>query len=153
MLTVNACVRPYLEDKQLIEKEEFKQMKECEKKERTSAFRGSGFMQKKRWIPLCRLVPTPHHMNDNPFIHARRNIWYQFTSQTNARLSFFFILGNDRVTKVQFHFLTANFFFYFGLCFRLQKTLPAGRSFVAMDTKQIPQILQQIFTSTMLSSA
>lgn len=38
-------------------------------------------------------------------------------------------------------------------CFRLQKTLPAGRSFVAMDTKQIPQILQQIFTSTMLSSA
>lgn len=36
---------------------------------------------------------------------------------------------------------------------RLQKTLPAGRSFVAMDTKDIPQILQQIFTSTMLSSA
>ncbi|KAJ8256112.1 hypothetical protein COCON_G00199760 [Conger conger] len=36
---------------------------------------------------------------------------------------------------------------------RLQKTLPAGRSFVAMDTKHIPQILQQIFTSTMLSSA
>uniref|UniRef100_H2MDU3 von Willebrand factor A domain-containing protein 8 n=1 Tax=Oryzias latipes TaxID=8090 RepID=H2MDU3_ORYLA len=35
---------------------------------------------------------------------------------------------------------------------RLQRTLPAGRSFVAMDTKQIPQILQQIFTSTMLSS-
>ncbi|XP_034741708.1 von Willebrand factor A domain-containing protein 8 [Etheostoma cragini] len=35
---------------------------------------------------------------------------------------------------------------------RLQKNLPAGRSFVAMDTKQIPQILQQIFTSTMLSS-
>uniref|UniRef100_A0A8C9Z2I1 von Willebrand factor A domain-containing protein 8 n=1 Tax=Sander lucioperca TaxID=283035 RepID=A0A8C9Z2I1_SANLU len=35
---------------------------------------------------------------------------------------------------------------------RLQKTLPAGRSFVAMDTKQIPQILQQIFTSTMLAS-
>ncbi|XP_051566216.1 von Willebrand factor A domain-containing protein 8-like [Myxocyprinus asiaticus] len=36
---------------------------------------------------------------------------------------------------------------------RLQKTLPAGRSFVAVDTKQIPQILQLIFTSTMLSSA
>ncbi|XP_031729156.1 von Willebrand factor A domain-containing protein 8 [Anarrhichthys ocellatus] len=36
---------------------------------------------------------------------------------------------------------------------RLQKTLPAGRSFVALDTKQIPQILQQIFTSTMLSNA
>lgn len=35
---------------------------------------------------------------------------------------------------------------------RLQRTLPAGRSFVAMDTKQIPQILQQIFTSTMLFS-
>ncbi|KAM8976160.1 von Willebrand factor A domain-containing protein 8 [Pelodytes ibericus] len=35
---------------------------------------------------------------------------------------------------------------------RLQRTLPAGRSFVAMDTKQIPQILQQIFTSTLLSS-
>ncbi|XP_068924755.1 von Willebrand factor A domain-containing protein 8 isoform X2 [Petaurus breviceps papuanus] len=35
---------------------------------------------------------------------------------------------------------------------RLQKTLPAGRSFVAMDTKEIPHILQQIFTSTMLSS-
>ncbi|XP_077014477.1 von Willebrand factor A domain-containing protein 8 isoform X2 [Tamandua tetradactyla] len=34
----------------------------------------------------------------------------------------------------------------------LQRTLPAGRSFVAMDTKDIPQILQQIFTSTMLSS-
>ncbi|XP_013855455.1 von Willebrand factor A domain-containing protein 8 [Austrofundulus limnaeus] len=36
---------------------------------------------------------------------------------------------------------------------RLQRTLPAGRSFVAMDTKHIPQILQQIFTSTVLSSA
>lgn len=35
---------------------------------------------------------------------------------------------------------------------RLQRTLPAGRSFIAMDTKKIPQILQQIFTSTMLSS-
>ncbi|XP_005370937.1 von Willebrand factor A domain-containing protein 8 [Microtus ochrogaster] len=35
---------------------------------------------------------------------------------------------------------------------RLQRTLPAGRSFVAMDTQKIPQILQQIFTSTMLSS-
>uniref|UniRef100_A0A8C6JZL1 von Willebrand factor A domain-containing protein 8 n=1 Tax=Melopsittacus undulatus TaxID=13146 RepID=A0A8C6JZL1_MELUD len=36
---------------------------------------------------------------------------------------------------------------------RLQRMLPAGRSFIAMDTKEIPQILQQIFTSTMLSSA
>ncbi|XP_058132611.1 von Willebrand factor A domain-containing protein 8 [Dasypus novemcinctus] len=35
---------------------------------------------------------------------------------------------------------------------KLQRTLPAGRSFVAMDTKDIPQILQQIFTSTMLSN-
>ncbi|KAL8189740.1 UNVERIFIED_CONTAM: hypothetical protein K2H54_005750 [Gekko kuhli] len=35
---------------------------------------------------------------------------------------------------------------------RLQRTLPAGRAFIAMDTKEIPQILQQIFTSTMLSS-
>nr|XP_040137835.1 von Willebrand factor A domain-containing protein 8 [Ictidomys tridecemlineatus] len=35
---------------------------------------------------------------------------------------------------------------------RLQKTLPAGRSFIAMDTKDIPQILQHIFTSTMLST-
>ncbi|XP_032888798.1 von Willebrand factor A domain-containing protein 8 [Amblyraja radiata] len=35
---------------------------------------------------------------------------------------------------------------------RLQQTLPAGRSFVAMDAKQIPQILQQIFTSTLLSA-
>lgn len=34
--------------------------------------------------------------------------------------------------------------------FRLQKTLPAGRTFVVMDTKQIPQTLQQIFTSTVL---
>ncbi|XP_077200195.1 von Willebrand factor A domain-containing protein 8 [Paroedura picta] len=34
---------------------------------------------------------------------------------------------------------------------RLQRTLPAGRAFIAMDTKEIPQILQQIFTSTMLS--
>ncbi|XP_061677938.1 von Willebrand factor A domain-containing protein 8 isoform X2 [Syngnathoides biaculeatus] len=33
---------------------------------------------------------------------------------------------------------------------RLQKSLPAGRSFVAMDTERIPQILQQIFTSSVL---
>ncbi|KAF7238647.1 von Willebrand factor A domain-containing protein 8 [Varanus komodoensis] len=36
---------------------------------------------------------------------------------------------------------------------RLQRTLPAGRSFIAMDTKGLPQILQQIFASTMLSSS
>nr|XP_039272426.1 von Willebrand factor A domain-containing protein 8-like isoform X1 [Styela clava] len=35
---------------------------------------------------------------------------------------------------------------------RLKKQLPAGRSFVCMDTKNIPQIMQQIFTSTLLST-
>ncbi|XP_050388458.1 von Willebrand factor A domain-containing protein 8 [Patella vulgata] len=35
---------------------------------------------------------------------------------------------------------------------RLSKQLPMGHSFVCMDTKNLPQILQQIFTSTMLSS-
>ncbi|XP_064614845.1 von Willebrand factor A domain-containing protein 8-like [Liolophura sinensis] len=35
---------------------------------------------------------------------------------------------------------------------RLTKQLPLGRGFVCMDTKNIPQILQQIFTSTMLST-
>ncbi|CAK8678183.1 unnamed protein product [Clavelina lepadiformis] len=33
---------------------------------------------------------------------------------------------------------------------KLKKQLPSGRSFVCMDTKNIPQILQQIFTSTLL---
>ncbi|XP_078484002.1 von Willebrand factor A domain-containing protein 8 isoform X2 [Ciona intestinalis] len=33
---------------------------------------------------------------------------------------------------------------------RLKRQLPLGRSFVCMDTKNIPQILQQIFTSTLL---
>uniref|UniRef100_H2YJE1 VWFA domain-containing protein n=1 Tax=Ciona savignyi TaxID=51511 RepID=H2YJE1_CIOSA len=33
---------------------------------------------------------------------------------------------------------------------RLKKQLPLGRSFVCMDTKNIPQILQQIFTSSLL---
>ncbi|EDV28824.1 uncharacterized protein TRIADDRAFT_52086 [Trichoplax adhaerens] len=33
---------------------------------------------------------------------------------------------------------------------RLKKKLPAGHAFVCMNTKDIPQILQQIFTSTML---
>lgn len=63
------------------------------------------------------------------------------------------IMVNNFVTKVLFLLSFPCFFFFRFLCFRLQKTLPAGRSFVAMDTKQIPQILQQIFTSTMLSSA
>ncbi|XP_071482388.1 von Willebrand factor A domain-containing protein 8-like [Diadema antillarum] len=33
---------------------------------------------------------------------------------------------------------------------RLVRNLPAGHAFVCMDTKNIPQILQQIFTSTLL---
>lgn len=35
---------------------------------------------------------------------------------------------------------------------RLKKALPAGRSFVCLDLSQLPQILQQIFTSAMLLS-
>lgn len=35
---------------------------------------------------------------------------------------------------------------------RLTKQLPMGHSFICMDTKNLPQILQQIFTSTMLTS-
>jgi len=35
---------------------------------------------------------------------------------------------------------------------RLTKQLPMGHSFICMDTKDLPQILQQIFTSTMLAS-
>ncbi|ELU02005.1 hypothetical protein CAPTEDRAFT_192877 [Capitella teleta] len=34
----------------------------------------------------------------------------------------------------------------------IAKQMPAGRAFLCMDTKNLPQILQQIFTSTMLSS-
>ncbi|XP_038049927.1 von Willebrand factor A domain-containing protein 8-like [Patiria miniata] len=34
----------------------------------------------------------------------------------------------------------------------LVRNLPAGRGFVCLDTKNIPQILQQIFTSTLLST-
>lgn len=36
---------------------------------------------------------------------------------------------------------------------RLTKQLPMGHAFVCMDTDKLPQILQQIFTSTMLSSS
>ena len=36
--------------------------------------------------------------------------------------------------------------------FRLAKSLPSGKGFVCLDTKNIPQILQQIFQSTVLSS-
>ncbi|XP_068732159.1 von Willebrand factor A domain-containing protein 8-like [Montipora capricornis] len=35
---------------------------------------------------------------------------------------------------------------------RLVKKLPSGRAFVCMDTKHLPQVLQQIFTSAMLTS-
>ena len=35
---------------------------------------------------------------------------------------------------------------------RLQKQLPAGRAFICMDTKNLPNILQQIFTSAMLTA-
>ena len=33
---------------------------------------------------------------------------------------------------------------------RLTKKLPAGKAFVCLDTKKIPEILKTIFTSTML---
>ncbi|CAN8023758.1 unnamed protein product [Ixodes persulcatus] len=36
---------------------------------------------------------------------------------------------------------------------RLQKRLPAGRAFVCLDTSELPQILQQIFTSSLLRSS
>ncbi|XP_064465910.1 von Willebrand factor A domain-containing protein 8-like isoform X2 [Ornithodoros turicata] len=36
---------------------------------------------------------------------------------------------------------------------RLQRRLPSGRTFVCMDTADLPQILQQIFTSSLLRSA
>lgn len=35
---------------------------------------------------------------------------------------------------------------------RILKQMPSGRAFICMDTKNLPQILQQIFTSTMLST-
>ena len=33
---------------------------------------------------------------------------------------------------------------------RLTKRLPAGKAFVCLDTKRIPEVLKTIFTSTML---
>lgn len=33
---------------------------------------------------------------------------------------------------------------------RLAKRLPAGKAFVCLDTKRIPEVLKTIFTSTML---
>ncbi|OWF39226.1 von Willebrand factor A domain-containing protein 8 [Mizuhopecten yessoensis] len=36
---------------------------------------------------------------------------------------------------------------------QLIKHLPSGHAFICLDTKDLPQILQQIFTSTMLSSS
>jgi von Willebrand factor A domain-containing protein 8 len=35
---------------------------------------------------------------------------------------------------------------------RLTAKLPSGRAFVCLDLKNIPQIMQQIFTSSILSS-
>lgn len=35
---------------------------------------------------------------------------------------------------------------------QLIRHLPSGHAFICMDTKDLPQILQQIFTSTMLSN-
>jgi hypothetical protein len=40
--------------------------------------------------------------------------------------------------------------FYF--VFRLTNKLPAGRSFVCLDLKNIPQILQQIFAASVLNT-
>ena len=61
---------------------------------------------------------------------------------------------------VQFLFLLLCLFvclffliFLFSIFFRLVHKLPAGKAFVCMDLKEIPQILQQIFTSTFLSSS
>ena len=36
------------------------------------------------------------------------------------------------------------------LFLRLKRSLPSGKSFVCLDTKDIPQIMQQIFTSTII---
>ena len=36
---------------------------------------------------------------------------------------------------------------------RLVKQLPSGRAFVCMETKNLPHILQQIFTDTMLKNS
>lgn len=38
------------------------------------------------------------------------------------------------------------------LFFRLANALPAGRGFVCMNLENIPQIIQQIFTSSLLRS-
>lgn len=89
------------------------------------------------------------HSDTHTHTHCTLSDLYWFAWQTSTCGSFYF---GKRFCCLR---LTPNFylFFFFFPGFRLQKTLPAGRSFVAMDTKQIPQILQQIFTSTMLSSA
>lgn len=41
---------------------------------------------------------------------------------------------------------------YVVLCWRIMKQMPSGRAFLCLDTKNLPSILQQIFTSTMLST-
>lgn len=41
---------------------------------------------------------------------------------------------------------------HFCFVFRLTSKLPAGRSFVCLDLKNIPQILQQIFAASVLNT-
>ncbi len=36
---------------------------------------------------------------------------------------------------------------------KLKKTLPAGKAFLCKETQEIPQIMQQIFDSTVLSGS
>lgn len=97
-------------------------------------------------------VVLSHHDPSCPIITLHWCVEYQFKQKTSTCLSFLF--GKVFSCWTLFHlFNLKRLSFVSTLCFRLQKTLPAGRSFIAMDTKQIPQILQQIFTSTMLSSA
>lgn len=92
-----------------------------------------------------------YYVNGRPsFTHTLLSHWEKNEHQLQSKQAPICLsVPFDRNSSLKFvswpHFLI--------FCFRLQKTLPAGRSFVAMDTKQIPQILQQIFTSTMLSSA
>jgi len=37
-------------------------------------------------------------------------------------------------------------------CYRIMKQMPSGRAFLCLHTKELPSIMQQIFTSTMLST-
>lgn len=42
------------------------------------------------------------------------------------------------------------YYIYF-INYRLTRSLPAGKSFVCMDLKHIPQIIQQIFMSSIMN--